>query len=350
MPRGPGGEPRLFGAAQGGCRGAARVKPASVGHRADAGRLARDRVKRPVAAGRCRLAADQPLGIVVHRGGQNLALCTALAQPAAVKHRDAVTGLRHHPQIVGDEDDRQSPAVTQLHQQAQDLGLHRHVECGRRLVRNQHTGVARQGHRDHRALPHPAGKLMRIGVHPAGRIGDAHLPQRLDRTGAGIAPRQALMQPHRLGDLVADPHHRVQMRRRVLEDHPDPAAAHLAHSGLGQGRQVLPHQSDAAARDPHHPGGQQAHQRPAGHRLARPAFPHQPEDLARCQVEGQIFDDALAPRGFDGQPVDRKDRSAHCRAPSHSPRPSAIRLNPKASPTIDRPGKVVIHQACEMNP
>ena len=47
-------------------------------------------------------------------------------------------------------------------EQLEDLRLHHHVERRRRLVGDQHLRVARQRHRDRRALAHAAGELVRV--------------------------------------------------------------------------------------------------------------------------------------------------------------------------------------------
>ena len=55
---------------------------------------------------------------------------------------------------------------------------------------------------------------------------------------AACAPRgrQPLVIADTFGDLVADPHDRVEMAGRVLEDHADLAAAHLQHLGVADPR------------------------------------------------------------------------------------------------------------------
>jgi hypothetical protein len=50
-------------------------------------------------------------------------------------------------------------------QQVEDLGLDGSVQCGGRLVRDDQLRAQRERHRDHRALPHAAGELVRV---PAG--------------------------------------------------------------------------------------------------------------------------------------------------------------------------------------
>ncbi len=64
--------------------------------------------------------------------------------------------------------------------------------------------IARQRHRDHHALTHAAGELVRIVVEPLDRIGDRdelqHLPGLLPR----FFLRDLAMDANRLGDLRAD--------------------------------------------------------------------------------------------------------------------------------------------------
>ena len=55
------------------------------------------------------------------------------------------------------------------------------------------------------------------------------------------------MRPHRLDQLVADAVERVQRRERVLEDHRDLLAAHLAQLLVGQLEQVAALEQDLAA-------------------------------------------------------------------------------------------------------
>ena len=57
----------------------------------------------------------------------------------------------------------------QLGEQVHDLGLHGHVEGGGRLVGDEHLRVQRQRHRDHDALAHAAGELVRVVADPLPR-------------------------------------------------------------------------------------------------------------------------------------------------------------------------------------
>ena len=79
----------------------------------------------------------------------------------------------------------------QLTQQVEDLRLDRDVERRRRLVGDQQLRLARERHRDHRALAHPARELVRVVLEPRARARDADAVEQLDR--ALVAPRFLLM-------------------------------------------------------------------------------------------------------------------------------------------------------------
>ncbi len=64
-------------------------------------------------------------------------------------------------------------------QQIEDLRLDRHVERGRRLVGDQELRLAGERHRDHRALAHATGELVRVVPEPGVRARDADLVEQL---------------------------------------------------------------------------------------------------------------------------------------------------------------------------
>ena len=101
-------------------------------------------------------------------------------------------------------------SATEIVQDAQHLVLHRHIERRGGFIRDQEIGIGDQHHRDHRALAHPAGKLMRIELKNHFRISDAHLFQHLQRTLFRLASAGPAMKPIGLHDLRADALHGVQ--------------------------------------------------------------------------------------------------------------------------------------------
>ena len=94
--------------------------------------------------------------------------------------------------------------------QVEDLRLHGDVERGGRLVGDQQLRVADQRHRDHRALPHAAGELVRVVVDPlaaaagcrpgrASRWPACAPPALLDARCAPGTPRRSAARPCRTG-------------------------------------------------------------------------------------------------------------------------------------------------------
>ena len=85
-------------------------------------------------------------------------------------------------------------------------------------------GSDEQGRRDHDALEHPAGELVRVLARGAGRRPRCR-PRRAPRPRGGAPRRWHVVEGAQgLGHEVADPPHRIDVRPRVLEDH-----RHLAH-------------------------------------------------------------------------------------------------------------------------
>ena len=82
-----------------------------------------------------------------------------------------------------------SVCVLQRAHEIEDLRLDGHVERGGRLVGDQELRVAGQRHRDHRALAHAAGQLVRIIVNALLGRGDAHAAQQFDRALARLRSR-----------------------------------------------------------------------------------------------------------------------------------------------------------------
>ena len=129
-------------------------------------------------------------GSASSRAAPRIGMSGAVEQIVGARLLDLAPGI-HHDHAVGilgddahvmrDQDDRRAERLLQFAHQVEDLRLDRHIERGRRLIGDQQLRVARQRHRDHHALPHAAGKLVRIGVHAALRLRDVDAAQHLDR-------------------------------------------------------------------------------------------------------------------------------------------------------------------------
>ncbi len=121
----------------------------------------------------------------------------------------------------------------------QDLRLHGHVERGGGLVGEQDLRAQRERHRDHHALAHSAGELVRVGARALTRPGDADAlhqlagPQQRLRLGD-----EGLVGPDLLGDLLAHAVDRVQRGLGVLEDHRKLGPPHAPQLRLGRSDQI----------------------------------------------------------------------------------------------------------------
>ena len=211
---------------------------------------------------------------------------------------------------MGDQDQRHAVIFLKLHQQVEDLLLDRHVQRGRRLVRDQQAGLRGDGDGDHHPLALAAGQLVRIGLQLLLGRGDADGAEQLQRAGAGLASAEAEVQAQHLLDLEADREGRVQRGDGLLEDHGDLAPDQAAALGRGHRQQV-------AAVIGHLVGGdgggvgQKAHHRQHRHGLARAGFAHDGQDLAPVHADVHAIDGGEAAGGggeADGQVADVQDR------------------------------------------
>ena len=156
---------------------------------------------------RCVEARDrlqQAPGVRVLRRGEDRLLRPLLDDPARVHHGDVVGDLGDHAEVVGDQHDRRVELALQAVEQLEDLRLDGHVERRRRLVGDQQLRVVDQPHRDHHALAHAAGELVRVAVDAAARLGDADQAEHLDGAVERLRLADVAVRADRLDQLVAD--------------------------------------------------------------------------------------------------------------------------------------------------
>src|SRR6185437_9032080 len=87
--------------------------------------------------------------------------------------------------------------------------------------------IAAERQRDHDALTHAAGELVRIVVEALSRCRYADFGQQLDRSRSRLARRHLAVRRDRLDELAADAVERIEAGQRVLEDRADALAADL---------------------------------------------------------------------------------------------------------------------------
>ena len=214
---------------------------------------------------------------------------TDLGDAAGIHHRDAVAGFGDHAHVVGHQHHRGAVVAPEPLDQGDDLGLHRDIERGGRLVGDDQFRLRADRERDHHALAHAAGEFVRVGVDALLRRRDAHLGQKVDRAPARRLLGQAGVGPDGLDDLVADPVERIETGQRILEDHADPLAPDRAHLFGRQLVDAQARQMDLAAGNAPGRINQPDHGKP-GDRFARAGFADHAQHLALGDVEGDTVD------------------------------------------------------------
>ena len=146
-----------------------------------------------------------------------------------------VAKLGDDAEIVRHEQHRQAEFLGEVAQQVEDLLLRRDIECGRRLVGDDERRRCGERRRNHQSLALAAGKLVRITLERAFRVGQLHPPQQAKDArsvplfaAAAAVPVIGRMPAHDLQQLGPDLEDRVQRQIRVLRDKADAAAADAA--------------------------------------------------------------------------------------------------------------------------
>ena len=214
----------------------------------------------------------------------DLADRAGLDDGAGIHHRHPIGDLDRHADVVRHEDDPHARLALKLAQKQQNLHLHSRVERRRRLVGQQKRGLAGQRECNHRALPHAARKLVRIGLEPALGRRDAHPLQHIQRAGHRGFPRPAPMPDDRLGDLGAYGVDRIKRQRRVLEDHRGCRAPEIGELASFERQNVTPLEAHAPG-DPRPALGKQLQERLERDALARPGFAEKHQHLASLKPQ-----------------------------------------------------------------
>jgi hypothetical protein len=134
---------------------------------------------------------------------------------------------------------------------------------------NKELRIAGERHRDHHALAHAAGELMRIGLKAPRRVGDPDEPEQLDDACLALLAALVVVEQDGLADLVPNRHHGIERAHGLLEHHGDVAAADVRHAGAREIQEVDAFELDPALDDPPRRLRDQAQYREGGDRLAR---------------------------------------------------------------------------------
>ena len=139
--------------------------------------IARNRCQRLRTLPGTRQGGKEFLRVRVRRTGEELRARSLLYHLPGVHYADAMRHLRHHAQIVRDEQHCHAAVALRIAQQLQHLRLDSHIQCSGGFIGDQQARLPGQRHRDHHALLHTARELKRIFAHTALGICDANLLQ-----------------------------------------------------------------------------------------------------------------------------------------------------------------------------
>ena len=150
---------------------------------------------------------------------------------AHIHHTHLVCHLGHKAHVVRDQDNGLMVVDLQGLHQLHDLRLDRHIQSSRRLIRDDNVRIADHRNGNHNTLLHAAGKLVRIVVHAAYRIGNAQLFEHIQHMRPRLGFFHAGVLYQSLCHLIPYLIHGVQRGHRVLEHHPDLRTTQTAHIG-----------------------------------------------------------------------------------------------------------------------
>jgi hypothetical protein len=212
----------------------------------------------------------------------------------------AVGDVLNNCKVMRNEKIRQSEARLQFLQEVHDLRLHRNVKRADWLIADDEFRLDRQGARDANSLPLSAAEFVRVSLRMGG------VESNLDKQFFDTRPPRRLTNREMVNiqsfpDDLLDGHSRIQGAERVLKNHLEvpPAGAKF----LFRKREKI------CAFKPHLPCRriQEPNRGAAERRFATAAFAHQPDGLARSDLQGDVIDRFDNSAGASKNPVTHRE-------------------------------------------
>ena len=221
------------------------------------------------------------LGIVEHLVGE-----TRLDDLPAPHDEEPVREEPRDGEVVGHDDGREPEVRDEPAQEVEQPGLDRHVEAPRRLIHEDQTRAHHEVARDLEPLLHAAREGLRQVIDA--RSVDLHAPEPRERLvpDAPVVARAEREQP--LAHVRAGRDAHAQPVGRVLVDDAPVGAREPPQRRLGQPQQV--HHGPVALRELDAPAARREPTREAPEQrgLSRARFAHDPQHLARPEVEADV--------------------------------------------------------------
>ena len=243
-----------------------------------------------------------------------------------------------------DENDGHAQFSAHFLHEFEDLRLDGDVQRGGGFVGDEQVGLGDQGHGDHDALAHAAGKLVGIHANAVRGVGDSDFVEQIQGAFAGAGTGDFLVDQKRLDQLVSNAQIRVQGGHGVLEDHGDAASADLVELPSRNVEQVNTVKNSLPGLNAPRRLGQQAHQGITGDGFAGAGLTDDAQGPARLDLKGNVphrASDARPGVKADAQIVDREQghvQSLEARTSRASRNPSPRKLRENRVSAITKAG------------
>ena len=188
-------------------------------------------------ASRCRFQEFDCVGVL--RGLVKLLPCPHLRNLSGVHYSDTVSDVRDNSQIVCNQQHRHLQFLLEALDELKYLCLYRNVQCGCRFVSDEKSRTAGESHRNHDALFHTAGHLVRVFIVTRRGFRDTDKVEHLDCSVPCGGAAEVLMLSDRLRNLATDGENGIEAGHRLLEHHSDVVALNLPFLDLRQTCDVL---------------------------------------------------------------------------------------------------------------
>ncbi len=142
---------------------------------------------------------------------------------------------------------------------------------------------------------------MGIDVGALPRGGDANLVHHFDGGLERLAAIHLAVNTKYLGDLIANGKDRIQRGHGFLKDHGDAIATNRSEVAFRELEEVLILEEDSSGDDASRGAGNEAENREGGDAFSTTGFPHQTQDFAAIDMEGDAIHGAA--RSFTSEEI-----------------------------------------------
>lgn len=198
-----------------------RLEGAGGGWAGEGGREAGDGVELTSFFVICGDAFQEGAGVGVAGAIEKMMRGGGFDDAARIHDVDVVADLGDDAEVVGDEDDGGAELFLAVFDEVEDLFLDGDIERGGGFIGDEEVRAGDEGHGDHDALAHAAGKFVRVGLDALFGLGDADFFEGCDGSVKRFFSFHSLVDFEGFGELSGNFEVGIQAGHGVLEDHGD---------------------------------------------------------------------------------------------------------------------------------